>query len=131
MGEYQACNCIRKYEICKDEMIQCLRSALKCFSKEKTVDADVWQNLDKCSIWVLGVQEDTALWPLFVGMFEIFIIKSPYCLENFKKRLRGQPSGVVVKFACSALAAWGSLVRIPATDLGTAHQAMLRQASHI
>ena len=29
----------------------------------------------------------------------------------------GQPSGVVVKFTCSVLAAWGSWVRIPGVDL--------------
>lgn len=44
------------------------------------------QNLDKCSIWVLGIQELTAYLPLFASMFEIFIMKGPYWLENFKKR---------------------------------------------
>lgn len=43
------------------------------------------QNLGKCSIWVLGIQELTAHLPLFASMFEIFIIKGPYWLENFKK----------------------------------------------
>ena len=37
---------------------------------------------------------------------------------------RDQPSSIVVKFACSALAAWGSQVRIPGADLSTAYQAM-------
>ena len=40
---------------------------------------------------------------------------------------RGQPSGIVVKFACSALVAWGSWVWIPGADLHIAHQAMLWQ----
>ena len=38
--------------------------------------------------------------------------------------MRGQLGGVVVKFVRSALAAWGSWVQIPGTDLDTAHQAM-------
>lgn len=46
----------------------------------------MWQNLEKCSIWVLGVREVMALLPLFVCMFEIFIIKHPYWLGNFTKR---------------------------------------------
>ena len=37
----------------------------------------------------------------------------------------GWPSGVVVKFAHSALAARGSQVQIPGVDLRLAHQAML------
>ena len=37
----------------------------------------------------------------------------------------GQPSGIVVKLACSALAAWGSGVRMLGVDLHTVHQAML------
>ena len=32
---------------------------------------------------------------------------------------RGQPGGVVVKFTCSTLAAWGSQVQIPGMDLYT------------
>ena len=44
-----------------------------------------------------------------------------------KIRYRGWPSGVVVKFEHSALASWGSRVRIPGADLCTAHQAMLWQ----
>ena len=43
----------------------------------------------------------------------------------------GQPGGIVVKFPCSASAAWGSLVWILGTDLLTTYQAMLSQASHI
>lgn len=35
--------------------------------------------------------------------------------------------GVVVKFAPSTWAAWGSWVWVPGTDLHTAHQAMLWQ----
>ena len=50
----------------------------------------------------------------------------------FKKTNNGrQPGGAVVKFACSASAAQGSLVWILAVDLHTACQAMLWQASHI
>ena len=44
---------------------------------------------------------------------------------------RGWPCGVVVKFACSALVAWGSQVWIPGADLRTTYQAMLWQMSHI
>ena len=45
--------------------------------------------------------------------------------------LRSQPRGLMIKFAHSALAAWGSQVQIPGADLHTAHQAMLWQASHV
>ena len=38
---------------------------------------------------------------------------------------RGWPSGVAVKFACSASAARGLWVQIPGADLHTAHQSML------
>ena len=46
---------------------------------------------------------------------------------NFLKdvHIRGRPSGVVVKFARSALAAQGSQVWIRGVDLQMAHQAML------
>ena len=40
---------------------------------------------------------------------------------------RGQPSGVGVEFAGSALAAWGSLVWILGADLSTAYQTMLQR----
>ena len=43
----------------------------------------------------------------------------------------GWPSGIVVKFTCFTLEAWGSLVQIPGVDLCTAYHAMLWQASHI
>ena len=39
--------------------------------------------------------------------------------------MRGRPSGAVVKFTCSALAAWGLWVWILGADLHTGHQAML------
>ena len=39
--------------------------------------------------------------------------------------VRGQPSGVMVEFTCSAWAAQGLQVQIPGADLCTAHQAML------
>ena len=48
-----------------------------------------------------------------------------------RKRLRkncwgwGWPGGVVVKFACSALAVWLLRVQIRGVDLCTAHQARL------
>ena len=60
-----------------------------------------------------------------------------YILENvpcaLSKNLcsRGQPGGTVVTFACSALAAQGSLIRILGADPPTAWQAMLWQMSHI
>ena len=41
------------------------------------------------------------------------------------KILEGQPNGIVVKFACSALAAWSLLVQILGMDLCTTHQAVL------
>ena len=50
----------------------------------------------------------------------------------FKNKLNGgRPSGVVVKFVCSASAAHGSPVQIPGVDKRTMHQAMLWQVSHI
>ena len=39
------------------------------------------------------------------------------------KQIRGQPSGIVVKFVCSTLAAQGLPVQIPGVD--TVHQTML------
>ena len=48
-----------------------------------------------------------------------------------KVKLRGQPSGAVVKFALSTSVAQGSPIRILGVDLGTVYQAMLWQASHI
>ena len=52
---------------------------------------------------------------------------------NFLKEtsVRGQPSGIAVKFAHSTLVAPGSQVQIPGTDLGTAWHTMLWQVSHI
>ena len=44
-----------------------------------------------------------------------------------KKISVGQPSGVVVKFTPSVLAAWGSQLWIPCANLHTAHQVMLWQ----
>ena len=45
-----------------------------------------------------------------------------------KKHSEGWPSGIVVKFACSTLAAWGSPpVWILGTDLHMAHQTVLWQ----
>ena len=44
---------------------------------------------------------------------------------------RGWPSGVAVKFTRSASVPQGSPVQIPGTDICTAYQAMLWQASHI
>ena len=40
-------------------------------------------------------------------------------------KIKGRPGGIVVKFACSTLAAQGSRVRIPCTDLHSTYQAML------
>ena len=42
----------------------------------------------------------------------ILILKVQLCLDT-RKRKRGQPGGAAVKCPRSALAAWGSLVRIP------------------
>ena len=67
-----------------------------------------------------------GLWiSLFLSVFHNF-------LEYFKTYLfRGWPSGIVVKFVCSASAAQGSRVQILGMDLHTTHQAMLWQMSHI
>ena len=60
------------------------------------------------------------------------MVKYKETLSNYLKRMkRGQPSGIVVKFACSASAARGSPIWIPGMDLGTACQTMLWQASYI
>ena len=48
-----------------------------------------------------------------------YIIKIDVC--------RGQPSGLVIKFVCSTLAAQGSCIQTLGMDLGTTHQAMLWQ----
>ena len=45
--------------------------------------------------------------------------------QEIKNMYRGQSSGMVVKFAHSALGAWGLQVCILGVDLCTAHQAML------
>ena len=45
--------------------------------------------------------------------------------------MKGRPSGAAVKFTPSASVAWGSPVQILDSDLRTACQAMLWQASHI
>ena len=42
-----------------------------------------------------------------------------------KFHFQGQPSGMLVGFACFALATWGLWVQIPGTDVHMAHQAML------
>ena len=41
--------------------------------------------------------------------------------------MKSWPDGIVVKFVCSTLGAWGSWVQIMDTGLHTAHQAMLWQ----
>ena len=46
---------------------------------------------------------------------------------NKSNSIRGWPSGIVVKFVLSALAAWGLQIQILGTDLHTAYQAMLWQ----
>ena len=61
-------------------------------------------------------------------------IDNEYCgTQRLAKTGRswGWPGGTVVKFARSALVAWGSPVWISGADLRTACQAMLWQASHI
>ena len=51
--------------------------------------------------------------------------KQFYNSISLKLDVEGHPSGVVVKFICSALAARGSMVWILSTDPHTAHQAIL------
>ena len=48
-----------------------------------------------------------------------------YLIDISNNMSRGQPSGIVVKYTCSASAAQGSQVRIPGMDLHTAHQTKL------
>ena len=51
---------------------------------------------------------------------------------SIRKSLRGsQPSGTMVKFALSALEAWGLLVQILGADQHSPYQAMLWQVSHV
>ena len=60
--------------------------------------------------------------------------KAPHLDSFFKSYMyvfRGWHSGTVVKFACSALTAQGSVAQIPGVDLHATFQAMLQQASHI
>ena len=52
-------------------------------------------------------------------------------MRQLRNRIRGWPGGAEVKFSRSALAALGSPVQIPGTDLHTAWQAMLWQVCHI
>ena len=60
-----------------------------------------------------------------------FTIQAPknYFIWNIlNKSLKGSQlwdSGIVVRFACCALAAWGSWVQIPGMDLHTTHQTIL------
>ena len=65
-------------------------------------------------------------------IFEVCYFK--YCVKILKlvcglflkiNKNGGWPSGVVAKFARSASAAQGSLIRIPGIDLCTAYEAML------
>ena len=58
----------------------------------------------------------------------ICIVKSWHTLRKNKLAKRsamGRPIGVVVKFMCSAVAAWGLCVWTPGVDLYASHQAML------
>ena len=55
---------------------------------------------------------------------------SPVCCFSKIISLRGQPSGAVIKCACSALVAWGSQVWIPGADIAPLGKVMLWQASH-
>ena len=50
-----------------------------------------------------------------------------YIFEYEKKKLRGRPGGVVVKFTYSTSVAQGFQVQIPGADLYMAHRAMLWQ----
>ena len=66
--------------------------------------------------------------PHYFDYYSFVLISSrtnPSLLFFFKNDLGGPASCVVVKFECSASAAWGSPIWILALDLHTAHQAML------
>ena len=66
----------------------------------------------------------------------MFVMHNTY-RDRLKKNIgkkecdEGPAGGAVVKFACSASAAWGSLVQILGVELRTTRQAMLWQVSHI
>ena len=53
------------------------------------------------------------------------IFKNKQTNKRNNEILSGQLGGLVVKFVCSTLVAWGSQVQIPGTDLHATHQAML------
>ena len=65
---------------------------------------------------------------LFCLPLQPYVYRVSFCITRI---FWGVPDSHLVKFACTALVAPGSLVRILGTDLCTAHQAMLWQASHI
>ena len=58
-------------------------------------------------------------------MSSIPVTTTVLCLHSVTDQDR--LSGLVVKFTCSTLAAWGSQIRIPGADLHIAYQAMLWQ----
>ena len=51
--------------------------------------------------------------------------------DTLQDEEEGWPGGAAVKLVHSTSVARGSLVQVLGTDLGTAYQAMLWQASHI
>ena len=62
-----------------------------------------------------------------VGVFNLLSTNILVCFKFFIKKLekRGQPSGVVFKFMCSASVTQGSQVWILGVDVHIPHQAML------
>lgn len=58
-------------------------------------------------------------------------IQSELAHDLKTNRPTGQPGGLVVKFAHSALAAWASQVWIPGAGLRTARQACYGGISHV
>ena len=53
------------------------------------------------------------------------IIRTETQMIQKKRKLRGCPSGIMVKFTCSASATQGLQLQVPGTDLCISHQALL------
>ena len=87
---------------------------------------DMWKLNLWCRPWVWGEDEEKSHFSDVVERAEVWR-KRVRTLQaddttgqkkpNIKSAHRGRPSGAVVKFAHSALAAQGSLVWVPGTDL--------------
>ena len=81
-----------------------------------------WTNAFRREKWPVNLNSPK----ISLSPFWNLSLSSPHYLHSsltsFKiEYLRGRPGGVVVKFACSASAAWGLQVQIPGVDLHTAH----------